>query len=118
VSKAPWLKTVPVPLNAGLVGIIGARGSGKTALADIIAAGGFALSEHLSERSFIRRARSHLDESAAELTWEGGDPTSNQLRHIEMEELLDSPRVRYLSQQFVDALCSAEGVTDELLAEI
>jgi hypothetical protein len=118
VTNAPWLKTVPMPLNAGLVGIIGARGSGKTALADIIAAGGFALSDHLSERSFIRRARSHLDESAAELTWEDGDPTSNQLRHIEIEELLDSPRVRYLSQQFVDALCSAEGVTDELLAEI
>ena len=26
--------------------------------------------------------------------------------------------MQYLSQQFVDTLCSAEGVTDELLAEI
>lgn len=118
VTNAPWFKTASVPLNGGLVGIIGARGSGKTALADIIAAGGFALSSHLSERSFIRRARAYLDESAAKLAWEDGDPTSNELKHVEIEELLDSPRVQYLSQQFVDMLCSAEGVTDELLTKI
>jgi ABC-type protease/lipase transport system fused ATPase/permease subunit len=47
VTDAPWLKIPTVPLNSGLVGIIGARGSGKTALADMIAAGAFALSGHL-----------------------------------------------------------------------
>jgi hypothetical protein len=31
---------------------------------------------------------------------------------------VDSPRVQYLSQQFVERLCSSEGITDELLAEI
>lgn len=118
VTNASWFKTPSVPLNAGLVGIIGARGSGKTALADIIAAGGFALSAHLSERSFIRRARQHLGDSTANLAWEDGDPTSNELRHVEIEDFLDPPRVQYLSQQFVDSLCSAEGVTDELLVEI
>ncbi|MCB1885690.1 MAG: AAA family ATPase [Geminicoccaceae bacterium] len=118
VSDAPWLVTPTVPLNAGLVGIIGARGSGKTALADIVAAGGYALSSHLSERSFIRRAEKHLGEASARLTWENGDPTSNELRHVEMEDFLDSPRVQYLSQQFVDGLCSPEGVKDELLAEV
>jgi len=118
VTDAPWLKTATTPLNAGLVGIIGARGSGKTALADIIAAGGYALSPHLSDRSFIRRAKDHLGESSAHLAWEAGDPTSNELRRVEMEDFLDSPRVQYLSQQFVDSLCSAEGVTDELLAEV
>jgi energy-coupling factor transporter ATP-binding protein EcfA2 len=118
VTNAPWLKTATVPLNAGLVGIIGARGSGKTALADIIAAGGYALFPHLSDRSFIRRAKDHLGDSSARLTWEAGDQTSNELRHVEMEDFLDSPRVQYLSQQFVDSLCSAEGVTDELLAEV
>jgi len=118
VKDASWLAAPDTPLNAGLVGIIGARGSGKTALADIIAAGGYALSPHLSERSFIRRARSHLGEASARLTWEDGDPTSNALGHVEMEDFLDSPRVQYLSQQFVDSLCSAEGVTDELLAEV
>lgn len=118
VSDAPWFKTTPVPINSGLVGIIGARGSGKTALADAIAAGGFALSPHLSERSFIQRAKSYLGDASAALSWEDGEPTSNKLRDVEMEDFLDSPRVQYLSQQFVDTLCSAEGVTDELLSEI
>jgi hypothetical protein len=118
VSEAPWLVTPSTPLNAGMIGIIGARGSGKTALADIVAAGGYALSPHLSERSFIRRAKDHLGAASARLTWEDGDPTSNELRHVEIEDILDSPRVQYLSQQFVDSLCSAEGVTDELLAEV
>jgi len=117
VTNAPWLKTSSVPLNAGLVGIIGARGSGKTALADIIAAGGHALLPHLNERSFIHRAKKHLGDSEAGLTWEDGDPTANALSQTELEDFME-PRVQYLSQQFVDALCSAEGVTDELLAEI
>src|SRR3546814_17666459 len=38
VLDAPWMKTSTIPLNPGLVAIIGARGSGKTALADMIAA--------------------------------------------------------------------------------
>ena len=118
VTNAPWLKTAVMPLNSGLVGIIGARGSGKTALADIIAAGGFALSEHLDDRSFISRARKFLDQSAAKLTWEDGASTSNELHQVELGDLLESSRVQYLSQQFVDRLCSAEGVTDELLTEI
>jgi hypothetical protein len=43
VTGAPWLRTNSVNLNAGLVAVIGARGSGKTALADILAAGAHAL---------------------------------------------------------------------------
>nr|WP_197325167.1 AAA family ATPase [Ralstonia solanacearum] len=35
-----------------------------------------------------------------------------------MEDLLGHPRVRYLSQQFVDQLCSAEGLDDALIQEI
>lgn len=118
VTNAPWFKSNVVPPNAGLVGIIGARGSGKTALADIIAAGALALSPHLSDRSFIHRASAYLGDSVAQLTWEDGDPTSNDLKHVEFGEIFDSPRVQYLSQQFVDKLCSAEGLTDELLSEI
>jgi len=39
IADANWLQTAEIPLNPGLVAIIGARGSGKTALADMIAAG-------------------------------------------------------------------------------
>lgn len=118
VSNAPWLATDRVPLNPGLIAVIGARGSGKTALADLIAAGGYALSSHLNSSSFIRRAAEHLADSESTLTWEAGDTNSIPLRNVAMGELNDSPRVQYLSQQFVEQLCSAEGIEDELLTEI
>lgn len=44
VTGAPFMLQPKLPLNPGLVGIIGARGSGKTALADLIAVGAGALS--------------------------------------------------------------------------
>jgi len=118
ISNAPWLITNRVPLNPGLIAIIGARGSGKTALADLIAAGACALSSHLNSSSFIRRAAEHLADSESTLTWESGDTSSIRLRDVAMDELIDSPRVQYLSQQFVEQLCSAEGIEDELLTEI
>lgn len=118
VTNAPWIANGAVELNAGLVAVIGARGSGKTALADLIAAGGLALSPHLNERSFILRARQHLGDSEAELQWASGEKTGNQLAQTDMEDLLASPYVQYLSQQFVDQLCSAEGLNDALVAEI
>lgn len=118
VSNAPWLPHNTIPLNSGLVAVIGARGSGKTALADLIAAGGLALSKHLSDKSFIRRAEEHLANCRADLHWESGETTGNFLTQTDVEDLLDDPRVQYLSQQFVDQLCSAEGLGDALVKEI
>ena len=118
ITNAPWLKTPTVPLNSGLVGIIGARGSGKTALADMIAAGGSASSPHTNERSFLCRAKRYLVGSEVRLAWADGNPTSCKLSGRDEDEAGDIPSVQYLSQQFVDRLCSSEGVTDELLLEI
>ncbi|MHB8611320.1 MAG: TrlF family AAA-like ATPase [Candidatus Dormibacteraceae bacterium] len=119
VTKSDWLATPTVPLNAGLVAIIGARGSGKTALADVLAAGGFALGSQLSDRSFLLRARSLLGDGEVHLTWEYGEPTTTGLVDAVADpDERESPRVQYLSQQFVDALCSAEGMTDALLEEV
>ncbi|WP_017922585.1 TrlF family AAA-like ATPase [Burkholderia glumae] len=118
VTNAPWIANGAVDLNAGLVAVIGARGSGKTALADLIAAGGLALSPHLNERSFILRAKKYLGDSYAELRWASGEKTGNELAQTDMEDLLASPYVQYLSQQFVDQLCSAEGLSDALVMEI
>lgn len=118
VTNAPWISNGAVALNPGLVAVIGARGSGKTALADLIAAGGLALSPHLNERSFILRAKRYLGDSKAKLQWASGETTGNELDQTDMEDLLASPYVQYLSQQFVDQLCSAEGLNDALVAEI
>lgn len=118
VSNAPWFASERVPLNSGLVGIIGARGSGKTALADMIAAGAFSLSPHVSARSFVQRAQEFIDDEVAHVEWGDGQVSKNELKHVGGEEVLDQARVQYLSQQFVETLCSASGATDALVAEI
>lgn len=118
VSNAPWMSPASIELNPGLIAIIGARGSGKTALADFIAMGGCAVQAHLSDKSFLRRAADHLQESEAKLVWESGETTSNSFTGVAAEELMDASHVQYLSQQFVDQLCSAEGLEDPLVREI
>lgn len=117
ISNAPWAKTPHVRLNPGLVAIIGARGSGKTALADIIAAGCDSY-EHNSERpSFLDRAAEHLGGAEVTLTWGNGDPITRSLDSPVSWSSDAYPRARYLSQQFVEHLCSNEGMPS-LIAEI
>lgn len=116
VNNASWMMPSGFAINPGLVAVIGARGSGKTALADMIAAGGNAVNNQLTERSFIQRAREFLFGVSVKLSWGAGATTSCNIDEIEVTH--DSPRVQYLSQQFVDKLCSAEGVSDELLSEV
>src|SRR5579859_4869591 len=114
---ASWAHTPKLALNPGLVAIIGARGSGKTALADAIAAGCDAAEGRLSDASFIVRAREHLDGVGVRLSWETGEPSARPLLGTGHDPSV-YPRARYLSQKFVETLCSADGVNDELLSEI
>lgn len=118
VSNASWMSLSIVPLNPGLIAVIGARGSGKTALVDLIATGGLAMGAMLNPKSFVVRAKEHLGASRAELDWEHGEVTGNDLKDVDIDGLLDAPRVQYLSQKFVDDLCSAEGLADSLVEEI
>ena len=117
LTGAEWAQTSKLALNPGLVAIIGARGSGKTALADAIAAGCDATGGRLSNASFIVRAREHLGGVGVRLNWETGDPSVRPLLDDSFDPSL-YPRARYLSQKFVEELCSADGLKDELLSEI
>ena len=124
VLASPWMQTPAIPLNAGLVAIIGARGSGKTALADMIAASCDSISEEAwagdeaANPSFLVRARSLLADGKVKITWAAGDPCTRSLDGSDANGPMSYPRVRYLSQQFVEDLCSSSGMTDELLREI
>jgi hypothetical protein len=117
LTGAPWCSTPQIELNPGLVGIIGARSSGKTALADVIATGAQSPASQENKRSFLRRAAEHLSELQIKLTWGDGTVTRGGLAPASDDDS-DEPRVQYLSQQFVERLCSSEaGINDELLAE-
>ncbi|WP_372430341.1 TrlF family AAA-like ATPase [Janibacter melonis] len=116
VNDAPWFTNGTIPLSPGLVAIIGARGSGKTALADLIAAGAGAASEDSTDKTFLQRARRHVAGASVDLTWADGSSATATLPPLTDPDA--TPSVQYLSQQFVERLCSAEGITDELLGEI
>lgn len=116
VTGAGWLATPSIELNSGLVAIIGPKGSGKTALADIIAhAAGAAISD---EESFLHKAQPGLDGASAEVTWL--DNVASGAQPLDVLSAADdrSSSVRYLSQQFVNRLCKAEAMSEELLGEI
>jgi ABC-type lipoprotein export system ATPase subunit len=114
-----WLKNAAIPLNSGLVAIIGARGSGKTALTDIIATGANVTSPLSLDSSFIYRASrpvDHLGSAEVQICWGDGTRESRPLNPDNYEE--GNEGVRYLSQQFVEQLCSSAGLAVELRSEI
>lgn len=123
-DQAPWIATPSIPVNPGLVAIIGARGSGKTALADAIAAGCEAIGESAWRQhedvsaSFLVRARPLVGDSSVQLQWGGGNTTSSHLDGRDVSDTWSFPRARYLSQQFVEELCSAKGASEGLVREI
>lgn len=124
ILNADWAETPVIPLNPGLVTIIGARGSGKTALADMIAAGCDSVSEEAwsakewASPSFLVRARPLLGDSKVKVSWAAGEPIERSLDGSDANGPFAYERVRYLSQQFVEELCSSSGLTDGLLREI
>ena len=83
IDNADWATTPDIPLNPGLVAIIGARGSGKTALADVIAAGCDAISdeawdaEEWANPSFLLRARPLVGHGKVKVSWAAGGKCCN-----------------------------------------
>jgi len=114
-AGAPWMKTSPLRLNDGLVTVIGARGSGKTALADLIAYAADAREDHPGDASFIGKANDLLGGSSTEIVWGEGLP---QKVSFPLQDVSGSPRVRYLSQKFVEQLCTPEGLSEPLVHEL
>jgi energy-coupling factor transporter ATP-binding protein EcfA2 len=121
-ADTPWIENLKVELNPGLVAIVGARGSGKTALAEIIAKGAHAAGAGEGESSFLRRAfepDDYLGPSSVRLTWSDGSTTDAHLRPDSDDGFaVPSEEVQYLSQHFVENLCSASGLATELRAEM
>ena len=124
IDDAEWATTPDIPLNPGLVAIIGARGSGKTALVDVIAAGcdaispyGWRADENVSP-SFLARARKLIGDATTTLTWGGGATATRSLDGGDANGHMSFPRARYLSQQFVEELCLSKRVSDGLVDEI
>lgn len=117
INDKTWFTPGTLPINTGLVAIIGARGSGKTALGDLIAVGAGATQPFTNAASFVSRAGRLLRTAQSTVSWHDGEPTSHNFLGTN-EDDGDDRRIRYLSQQFVERLCASDGVSDELISEI
>lgn len=115
ISGAPWMKTTEVRLNPGLVTVIGSKGSGKTALADMASLGADAKDADPGPASFFKKAEKLLSGLEVELEWGDGSKSSGRLPH---GGSVRAARVRYLSQQFVERLCGSSSVSEPLSEEI
>lgn len=117
-----WLHGTEIPLNPDLVAIIGNKGSGKSALADIVALLGN--SQQSSHFSFLKRDRfrGKAGEPArqfiGELSWRAGDPSVMSLSEDPSPERVEM--VRYIPQGRFEALCNdhVSGKTDEFEKEL
>ncbi len=103
-----WLDGCSLPLNSGLVAIIGNKGSGKSALADVIASlGNSAQIEHFSflKKDRFRGAKGAAKNFEGSLTWL--DATEEK-RNLNKDAAATEPElVRYIPQGHFEALCQA-----------
>lgn len=108
-----WFANGEIPLNPGMVSIIGQKGSGKSALADLIAlaAGSW---DSKDNASFLLRAGSHLQGLEIKLQWADGNASSGRVG----DAASNTQEVRYLSQNYVERICAKDGITKELVREI
>jgi DNA repair exonuclease SbcCD ATPase subunit len=115
-NTAGWFSQESIELNPGLVAIIGEKGSGKTAIADVAAFAAGVPDDPKSQSSFLTKGRLHLSGVKVSLSWANGTTTSAMLP----DKPFSTPRplVRYLSQDFVERLCSLDHEGHELQAAI
>jgi len=109
-----------IPLNNGLIAIIGKKGSGKSAIADIIALNGKS-SVPPGEYSFLTRDKFRKKDLAksysSSLLWIDGTKESTNLND-DVNTLTEVEKVKYLPQHFVETICNENGVSSLFQKEI
>lgn len=119
-SEGVWFKDVSIPLNSELVAIIGNKGSGKSALADIIAL--CSNYSDLREFSFLTKKKFCINGGKiaknfnADLEWQSGiTKTLNLNDASEESEILN---VKYIPQGQFERLTNEVATIEELQREI
>lgn len=117
-----WLDGCDIPLNPDLVAIIGNKGSGKSALADVIAMLGN--SKQNKHFSFLRRDRfwgksgEPAKHFTGTLTWCDESTEARPLNELPSEEKAEL--VRYIPQHYFEELCNehVSGTSDAFEREL
>lgn len=106
-----WYNKTEIELNPGLVAIIGNKGSGKSAIADIA---GLCANTHNKNFSFLTQTKFRMpkpfDRSKsyeACITWVD-DSSSGKISLDSSSDENQPERVRYIPQNFLENLCTTE----------
>lgn len=106
-SEEVWFSGT-VPLNTGLIAIIGNKGSGKSALADILAlmsdSGASLHFSFLNGKRFLRGNTRLGDKFRGTLSWESGRRISRPLS--ERMNPNTPELVKYIPQNYLETICS------------
>lgn len=99
-----WFSDQTIQFNRDLVTIIGGKGSGKTALADLIAYAGGDFDFDNAE-AFLNKAEDEISGAELNLKW-AEDSKAITCNIYDRSNYPKESKVRYLSQSFVESLCS------------
>lgn len=113
-----WFKDIEIPLNSELVTIIGNKGNGKSALADIIAL--CANYKNQDDFSFLNdkkfRDGIHAQNFEGTIIWESDDKQSRNL--ADKSDNGELELVKYLPQGYFERLTNNSESTEEFQREI
>ena len=106
-SMAHWFNCT-LPLNSGMVAIIGNKGSGKSALSDIIAhlCGSRTMNSasFLNNERFRKPPKNFSKDYIGTLTWADGTSISRELNDTNYGTITED--AQYLPQQYIETVCN------------
>lgn len=110
-NSEAWFNT-NIPINPGLVAIIGNKGSGKSALSDIIGylchCSSIDQASFLSKERFQREDKKFAADYYGEITWADNHKiTEKSLYSVEDNSMLEY--AKYLPQKYIESVCSNLG---------
>lgn len=119
-EAAPWFADQQVALNPDLVALIGRKGSGKSALADILGwMGNTPIDRYFS---FLHETRFKFSKDNKAKSFEGrlvwnSDTTPASWRSLDSPREPSVARVRYLPQRYFEELCNDHVKGDDQLLQ-
>lgn len=117
LTAEDWFDGQQLKFNADLVAVIGSKGSGKSALADIVALLGDTPSyenfSFLTSNRFRERKNNRAIHFEGEIRWTNGLTKTRRLS--ENPQAIDIERVRYIPQRYFETVCA--GQSEENITE-
>lgn len=106
-----WFENIKIPLNPGLVAIIGNKGSGKSALTDILALCADTTNQNWSfltpSKYRMTKPYNRSKQTEAFIIWY--DNSYSAIKSLDMSSDVNQPeRVKYIPQNFLETLCTTE----------